>query len=838
MSGWLLWPQVAAAAGAVVAVATLLWRATGARRNDPFGWAAAAIGMTLLAATGPALLLGLPDQVCWLVVHPVALALFAAAFVRAPGAARPAGDWAMVLLDGWVLSGGMLMFAWLVMQWQQVVPVRDDFGSATGIAAMVITTVHVLAVTLLAGQLARVTVRQANLSVMTISGLGFVAGDVAAAVADRALLGVPLWLAGALGVAVALNIDDGGVFRAAALDAEAPRRIRFWQLPILPASWFILSPGQQTTITRTMAYTLMIATFGQIAGYSRQNAGLWRTIVQRTRRLDEIMRDSRDVLLQLDRQGVVEFASEAAQDVLGLGPQQLVGTPFHERLHPDDFAFNRGLARTVTSRGGAFLQEARFRYADREWRYIEWTLSPRADEDGWVLAGRDIAERVRLREELAQQSRTDPLTGLVNRSAFLADLDARLATGRQAAVLVLGLDNFKAVNDTLGQAHGDDLLRRVAAWLRESTTEADVVARLGGDEFGVLCSGGDVAAVERLAAALVGAVRGVDAGARGRQPVSGSVGIAPGAGERSAATMLRDADLAMYRAKRRGGSAVVVFEPWMSDHVIERSRQREELETVVHHGGLAVHMQPVVDLETGAWTGFEALVRWPVDGELRPPSLFLPLAEETGLIVPMGTWVLVESLRLLAQWQDPAAGVAVNVSALQLVENDFPGIVLGALEGVGIDPRRLTLEITEQAAVHDLARTASRLAPLREHGVHVAVDDFGTGYSSLQYLSRLPVDVLKIDRRFVAGLGQDAEDEVLVRSMIRLAGDLDLEVIAEGVETVEQAELLRGFGCRLAQGFLFARPGSLEDLAVKLAEGMPKVPRPRGTRRRAPDLRR
>jgi EAL domain-containing protein (putative c-di-GMP-specific phosphodiesterase class I) len=304
----------------------------------------------------------------------------------------------------------------------------------------------------------------------------------------------------------------------------------------------------------------------------------------------------------------------------------------------------------------------------------------------------------------------------------------------------------------------------------------------------------------------------VDLGASGRQPVSASVGIASAGVGRTAISALRDADLAMYRAKLRGGASVVLFEPWMSERVLERSRQRAELEAVVGGGGLELHLQPVVDLHTLGWDGFEGLVRWPVDGELRSPGDFIPLAEETGLIVPLGTWVLAEGLMQISRWPDERAGIAVNVSPGQLAEDDFARTVIDTLAAAGLAPHRLTLEITEQAAVQDLGRTASRLEPLRELGVHVAVDDFGTGFSSMQYLTRLPVDILKIDRRFVSGLGVTPEDEVLVRSMIGLAEDLGLDVIAEGVETERQAELLRAFGCRLAQGFLFSPPRPFDEL--------------------------
>jgi EAL domain-containing protein (putative c-di-GMP-specific phosphodiesterase class I) len=297
----------------------------------------------------------------------------------------------------------------------------------------------------------------------------------------------------------------------------------------------------------------------------------------------------------------------------------------------------------------------------------------------------------------------------------------------------------------------------------------------------------------------------------------------------TAIELLRDADLAMYRAKKRGGAGLVEFESWMSDRVMEHSRLRADLETAVRNEKLALHLQPVVDLQTRQWAGFEALVRWPVGAETWSPAQFLPVAEESGLIVPIGAWVLREALRQLAGWRDDTLGMAVNVSALQLVGTDFYDVTMEALAESGVTPDRLTLEITEQAAIQDLGRTASRLDSLRSEGIHVAIDDFGTGFSSLQYLSRLPVDILKIDRKFVWGLGQQAEDDVLVRSMLGLAAELGLEVIAEGVETHRQAELLLEYGCRLAQGFLFSPPRPIEELrsADPFVSPAPPIPRPR-----------
>jgi diguanylate cyclase (GGDEF)-like protein/PAS domain S-box-containing protein len=776
------------------------------------GWAAWSAGCA-------AVLAGVPDILFWAAVRPVAQLLIVGVSLRAAlGARRRGRDWMSLLADGWLPVGGLLLIVWLLLGWQDAVPVRLtgtpeqwlSFGFV-GLGALTISALTGLAVRTEPGRRTYIAV-VANVGALTI------VGDVVAAATGHAENGVPFWLLAALLVVAAALFGAPTFFAGGQGDPDVPRTLRPWQLPVVPFVCFVFWPHRPDLVAQILAGTVGVATFAQVAIRSRQSLRLWQDLRLRTRHYDEVLRDSRDVVLQLDADGVVEFASEAAVNVLGYRPEELVGTFLPDHVHPDDVTRHADAGASLRAGVGSLLVESRFRFAGDHWRPLEWAVTVRPDDAGWVVSGRDITDRIRLRQELETQARTDSLTGLLNRTAFLAEADRRLAHGN-AIVLVVDLDHFKPVNDTLGQASGDALLQRVADWLQDAVGPRDAVARLGGDEFAVLpADGTDLDAATDLGRAVVAAVSAVDSQAGGRAPVSASVGIAPAAAGGTAISALRDADLAMYRAKLRGGASVVVFEPWMSERVLERSRQRAELEAVVHGGGLELHLQPVVDLVTKAWDGFEGLVRWPVGTEMRSPAQFIPLAEETGLIVPLGTWVLAEGLMQLTQWPDENAGMAVNVSALQLAEDDFTRTVHDALMVAGLAPERLTLEITEQTAVQDLGRTASRLAPLRELGVHVAVDDFGTGFSSLQYLTRLPVDILKIDRRFVSGLGVASEDEVLVRSMIGLAEDLGLGVVAEGVETQRQADLLRAFGCRLAQGFLFSPPRPMAQLIRLRAE--------------------
>jgi diguanylate cyclase (GGDEF)-like protein/PAS domain S-box-containing protein len=816
---WLLTALVVASLGTVVVITStqvLVVRRVG--REGRVAAVGAGLAWLLWGGACAGMLLGLSDLLFWAGVRPaIQFLLMGLAFGASPGVKRRAGDWVSVLADGWLAVGGSMLSVWLLLTWQDVEPVSlaGDPGQWIGLGFIVLDAVTLSA---LLGLVVRaVPERRRHLGLISVSSMLSLVGDIVAVGTNQAENGIPFWLLSGILITLAAAAGADGLFQSTFEDPDVPQGIRLWQLPVVPFVLFVFGPERPDLVAQLIAGTVAFVLFAQVVSRSRQNIRLWESLRLRTRHYDEVLRDSRDVVLQLDAGGTVMFASAAAVEVLGFRPGELVGTRFADRIHPDDLARHTPAAEELVTRGGSLLIESRYRFADDHWRHLEWSVNGQSENAGWVVAGRDISDRIRMQQELTRQSRTDPLTGLLNRTAFLADVDDRLAQG-PAVVIVADLDHFKPVNDTLGQASGDALLQRIADWLEQAVGPADAVARLGGDEFAVLPASTDLAVAEEFGRAVVAAASAVDTQASGRQPVSASVGIAAVESGRTAISALRDADLAMYRAKLRGGASAVVFEPWMSERVFERSRQRAELEAVVRGGGLALHLQPVVDLHTLGWDGFEALVRWPVGEELRSPAQFIPLAEETGLIVPMGTWVLAEGLLQLTRWPDDRAGIAVNVSALQLAEDDFTQTVTDALAAAGLAPNRLTLEITEQAAVQDLGRTASRLAPLRELGVHVAVDDFGTGFSSMQYLTRLPVDILKIDRRFVSGLGVAPEDEVLVRSMIGLAEDLGLGVIAEGVETQRQADQLRAFGCRLAQGFLFSQPRPLAELLRVRAE--------------------
>jgi diguanylate cyclase (GGDEF)-like protein/PAS domain S-box-containing protein len=427
----------------------------------------------------------------------------------------------------------------------------------------------------------------------------------------------------------------------------------------------------------------------------------------------------------------------------------------------------------------------------------------------------ELTARRHAEAELAHQATHDPLTGLPNRALLqdrLGQAVAHLERGARAiAVLLLDLDRFKVVNDSLGHAAGDRILVTVAERLLAAVRPGDTVARLGGDEFVVVCDDlhGELDAVglaDRLASAFAEPFVVDDHVLK----VSASVGIALARDDSaSPEALLRDADSVMYRAKANGGNRWEIFDDTLRHHVVERLRVETDLRRALDAEELALYFQPVVSLATGAVVGAEGLARWehPERGLILPDD-FITVAEESGLVVPLGNWVLQEGCRRLAVWaKDDATAehaVSVNLSARQLVQSDIVATVRRALAETGADPQRLILEITETALMEDVEAAGAVLRRLRAIGVQLWVDDFGTGYSSLIYLRRLPIDGLKIDASFVAGLTASTEDRVIVESIVSLAHSLGLVALAEGVETEQQAERLRVMGCDLAQGFLWS----------------------------------
>ncbi len=427
----------------------------------------------------------------------------------------------------------------------------------------------------------------------------------------------------------------------------------------------------------------------------------------------------------------------------------------------------------------------------------------------------------RRQEELAFMATHDALTGLPNRTLILDRVEQMLVRARRnqtpVAALFIDLDNFKHINDTLGHGVGDQLLRAVAARLEGVVRDIDALGRLGGDEFVVVAEGMSLAAgPELIAERLLGALKQpfkLKGAENTRLVVTASVGVAMG-DRATAEELLRDADIAMYRAKWDGKNGYVVFESGMQDAVQSRMELEMDLRDAFEKDEFFVVYQPTFNLREMVPTGMEALIRWrhPTRGIVQPDD-FVPLLEETGLIVDVGKWVLNEACRQGAEWRAAGreVGIAVNVAARQLDRDEFVQEVHEALGESGLAPEQLTIEITETTIMANAEETAGRLASIKEIGVRVAIDDFGTGYSSLAYLQRFPVDALKIDRSFISKMSNDAEGETLIRTLVQLGKSLSIETLAEGIEQAKELSLLREESCDTGQGFLFARPLDIEE---------------------------
>ncbi len=549
-------------------------------------------------------------------------------------------------------------------------------------------------------------------------------------------------------------------------------------------------------------------------------------------RFAALIRNAPDLISILDANGNACYESPAIAWVLGYSPEELEGENALALVHPDDRPRVDALfAACLANPGVNVPADFRFLHRDGSWRWLEATGTNLLDDPsvaGVVVNSRDVTERRQAQERLEYLAYHDPLTGLPNRAFFMERLVGALDPARgptaTTGVLLLDLDGFKVINDGLGHAAGDRLLAAAAERLASAAGPGETVARMGGDEFAVLLAG--VASEDEAARAGHRFLAGLTPPflLNGHQAmVAASAGVAVGSSRQSAPDdVLRAADVALYRAKAAGKGSVAVFDQSMDEPALERLGRENELRRALREGEFRVEYQPQVDLATGAVVGVEALVRWrhPQRGLLAPGD-FIPLAEETGLILPLGSWVLNEAVGQVRAWQErypaePPLRVGVNISALQLRHPSLPEDVARALRASALRPGDLTLEVTESAALTEAA--ASALRALKDQGVRLAIDDFGTAYASLNTLRRVPMDELKVDGSFVAGLGQRREDAAIVAAVVGVAEALGLGVVAEGIETAAQLAELRRMGCNLGQGHLFAAPMAAEDLDAFLRE--------------------
>jgi diguanylate cyclase (GGDEF)-like protein/PAS domain S-box-containing protein len=536
-----------------------------------------------------------------------------------------------------------------------------------------------------------------------------------------------------------------------------------------------------------------------------------------------------DVIMIADVDGRLRFASPAAERCFGIHPDVLVGRNLLDLWsEPDRERLAAFLADVAANRGRTLGPvEVVVDTEDRR-TTLESVGSNLLDDPaiaGLALNFRDVSERKALEEQLRQLAFHDPLTLLANRSLFRNRVEHALTLAQRSqqlvAVMFLDLDNFKNVNDTLGHAVGDRLLQGAAQRLVKATRPSDTVARLGGDEFAILLEGiAHAADVERIAASITKSFNapllldGIET------PVAASIGVASSQPGDDTEQLLRNADIAMYNAKAAGKARFVVFEPHMQEQLRDRLRLEEDIHRALQRGEFFLEFQPVIDLTHREILGVEALLRWnhPEQGIVMPGT-FIPVAEESGQIVEIGRWVLVEACRHVRAWSKTiAAGdclrVAVNISGRHLQHADLVADVRHALEVSGLDPGNLVIELTESTIMQNTEMNLERFRALKTLGVRLAIDDFGIGYSSLSYLHRFPIDILKIDRAFVSRLTEQGDGPELARAVVMLGETLGLETVAEGIEHEDQVASLLTLGCVAGQGFLFARACALEDVSA------------------------
>jgi diguanylate cyclase (GGDEF)-like protein len=787
------------------------------------------------------------------------------------GAGAGAGSGASVLpglADGYVMAVALFVIGWVTLFSAELH--RSGEPPGTFLQALV----HPLAdLAVLGALLPMVTTAWRRVTLPYLSLLAVAVGD-ALAVGQRVSGGhlgiaadlLPVVAAVLLGVAP-WRVTEGGWTRRTAGSAATTI---IAALAACAATLVVIGTGLAGVTSTGVALEVaggagVLALAARVFMLVRENGivlGLWR---ESSRSLRDLANRTSDVVLVCDLEGVVRYASQAVQDY-GYAPGALAGRQLLDLVHPEDrgaaLAAVRlalggyhpaGSAESPRSPGavpaeGSGRFPARVRAADGTWRHVESTVlryQAPGEPSQILVTGRDVSDQVALRQQVTHLTFHDGLTGLPNRAYIeerardvLADDgqqrdgqprdgQQRVAATGRPAVIFLDLDRFTAVNDSVGHGAGDLVLAQAARRLRAVVPVHDTVARWGSDEFAVLIeNAGSVQEVTEIAQRLAGVIAAEPFQVADQQiALTASVGVAlaevapsspPGGSipDNPSGLVLRNADVAMSRAKDTGGDRVEVYAAHMHDDVVRRVEIVSDLQRAISEGELKLQYQPIVDLATSQVTGAEALVRWWRDdkesGEARwvGPGEFLGAAEESGLIVPLGEWVLREACAQGAAWRRSSwdVGVSVNLSARQLAAPLFTAQVADILAETGLPPEALTVEVNERILVEEDGLIIDRLVDLHGLGVRLAIDDFGTGYASLAHLRRLPLDIIKIDPSFVAGLGHDDTLTMLTRTVVQVGRDLGLQVIAEGIEQPRQLKALREMGCGYGQGFLVARP--------------------------------
>ncbi len=765
---------------------------------------------------------------------------------------RDRGDGPRVDLEGLIDTGVALVVSGLVLWPTVVAPLLDN--PATALSTRLVWALYpLLDAVLLALVLRAVLSRRAGTQVGALLLAGttcWLLSDVGASMTDLggnastladigwmvgpALLGLATWLAAGDPLQRTMLVPRSP--GTSARSRFTPWRMAISVLPLLvPAALELGSDGRGTEgslrlATGTLALAALVGARSTLFLYTRDDAE--RRLRSSERYYMALAANTADAVVVIDGAGRVTNESPALAALIGMPGESIRGIRAISAVCEEDAPNAADLyARALSSPGTVFDGEVRLRAAGgaSPWLAVRAVnLLDDPDVNGIVVNFHDITARKAAEQELVHLAFHDSLTGLANRSLFHDRVDHVVDAGAvcAAAILFLDLDGFKDVNDGFGHDAGDELLRQVGARLLRSARPGDTVARLGGDEFALLLENAEDprasarAVADRILRELTAPVLLED----GLMTLSASIGIAIPEADATASSLLRDADIAMYEAKAGGRGRWVEYEPEMRTATLERVQLSQDLTEALAADQLRVVYQPVVELSTGAIVGFEALLRWehPTLGCIAP-ARFIPLAEVSGLIAPIGRLVLDEACRTAAEWQRlhnrPDLTMAVNVSARQLASSDLVSHVEDALALAGLPAASLVLEMTETVLVDDPASTAGRLRQLHRLGVRLAVDDFGTGYSSLSYLRQFPVDILKIDRSFISTLTEGAEAPLLVHGLLELGRTLGLKVVAEGIETTAQLGYLQAEDCPLGQGYLFSPPLDGEAAEAILAIG-------------------
>ncbi len=857
---------LAGVAGALVAVAAaaLLWRESIRHESSvrmayrafavaALLWGAGFVAQEGMAATGTGTSLTFADLLTLLALPALGVGLFGLARAsreadgddRQDPQARSAAAW---LVDACLLATALFIVDWVALFGAEYRRTGESAGAFT------LQAIHPIADLVALGVLLALAVRAGRPGLAPYLALLVVTvGDSLAVGARISDIRPGVW-------AVIAALAGFCLLGAAALargDAAAPAPPRLrpgWLEPVgLPGATLAAALAAAVAALSVIGWALSGGSFAEpavvicggvaalalvarITDLLRRERSAAAVSAESEHRFRELADRTSDVVLICDRDGIIRYASPAVGEY-GYTSAELAGRSLSELIHPEDRAAGVRTVRAVGAGRPPVRLPCRVRSADGTWRHVESTVSRYRElgaPDRLLITARDVSDQVALRRQVTYLTFHDGLTGLPNR-AYVEDrakdaIDRWAAAepdrpSAQAGAIFIDLDGFTGVNDSVGHGAGDLLLAQAARRLRAAVPPEDTVARWGGDEFAVLVeSAASAPEIVDIAERLAGAIAGEPFHVADHEiSLTASIGVALAGGGGAHGHLLRNADVARSRAKDSGGGRVEVFAAHMHSDVMRRVEMASDLRAAITAGKLGLEYQPVADFATSQVVGVEALARWSRGGRPVPAAEFLGVAEDSGLVVPLGERVLREACAQAAAWRSAGRviGVSVNFSLRQVTAAGFAASVLTALDETGLPPGALTLEVAERVLIEGGDPMANGLAELRRHGVRLAIDDFGTGYASLAYLRQLAVDIIKIDPSFVAGLGEDATLAMLTRTIIQVGHDLGIEVVAEGIERPEQLELLREMGCGLGQGYLIAKPMDARGIEALLAGGWP-----------------